>query len=589
MAALGEAAVWSVKRNGTALFPPVPSTPGGVLNSSGASTKNKGTKLGNAADPVPQADKRSLGAPDSTLVLIQTTAVVAGSLGGDGSPTLSRGHVGSVGAAQPQAEALPSSLPTDIAPAGSGPNNIPLGRGGDVAFALQLTWQPSRGATQATGTQSGAAGTTPRPPDPIHSDDVISLPRSGHSLGAASGDAVPAESPAVRTTARVGPESLRGDGMPAGQSISKGASSTVSDGTRLVEASGGIRPSHMGLSSPSPKRGAPTGLHASTEDSSSSPASAEASEVPIQGNPQDPRAAPVPVIEKTDPESGRLGASHSSTAPEARADTEAVSSLPSNQGERPWTEADTWPQLSRATTGLPAVRPGTSWAGTSMNDSQSAMGPAAENPESDGRTPRVPPLEKSPQIQSDHEHAGLLTGPALLSPAIAPVGAPQTRAKLSAPLPAPTSTVSQETEADSPTASQAIHEISLRLALAASPQVDVQVAERAGKIQVSVRTADPDLARSLQGNLGELVGRLEQKGFTADVWAPVAAQHAGLLVREPSTSAESQGQPDNSGSHGGQPGSQSGQQESNQRQPERWEAQFEEMLLAPNSTTPSGT
>jgi hypothetical protein len=131
--------------------------------------------------------------------------------------------------------------------------------------------------------------------------------------------------------------------------------------------------------------------------------------------------------------------------------------------------------------------------------------------------------------------------------------------------------------------------MSLRLALAASPQVDVQVAERAGKVQVSVRTADPDLARSLQGNLGELVGRLEQKGFTADVWAPVAPQHGGLVVREPSTSADSQGQPDNSGSHGGQPGSQNGQQESNQRQPEPWEAQFEEMLLAPNSTTPAST
>jgi Flagellar hook-length control protein FliK len=587
MAALGEAAAWSIKRNGTALFPPVPSTPGGALNSSGASAKNKGTKLGNAVDPVPQADKRSPAAPDSTLVLIQTTAVVAGSLGGDGSPTLSRSHAGSVGPVQPQAEALPSLLPTGIAPAGLGPNNIPLGSGGNVAFALQLTWQPSRGATQAMAMQSGAAGTTPRPPDPIHSDDVISLQPSGHSLGAASGDAIPAESSEVRTTARVGPESLRGDSMPAGQSISKGASSTVPDRTRLVEASGGIKPSPIGLSSPSPERGAPTGLNASTEDSSSSPASVDASEVPFEGNPQDPIAAQVPVIEKTDPESGRLGASHSSTAPAARTHTEASSSLPSDEVEGPLAEANTSLQLSRATTGLPAVRPGTSWAGTSMNDSQSAMGPAAENPDSDGRTPRVPPLEKSPRIQSDHEHAGLLADPALLSPAIEPVGAPQTRAKLSAPLPAPTSTVSQETEADSPTASQPIHEISLRLALAASPQVDVQVAERAGKIQVSVRTADPDLARSLQGNLGELVGRLEQKGFTTDVWAPVAAQHAGLVVREPSTSAESQ--PDNSGSHGGQPGSQSEQQESNQRQPERWEAQFEEMLLAPNSTTPSGT
>ncbi len=590
MATFDGAAAWSVTRNGAALLPQVPSTPERVMNSSGASTKNKGTKLGSAADPVPQADTLSPTAQGSTLVQIQTAVMIAGRSGGDGSPTQSRGHAGSVGSEQPQAGAPPSLLPTDIARPGSGPNDIPLGSGGNVAFALQLTWQPSRGATQAMGMQSGPAGTTPRPPDPIHSDDVISLPLrpSGRSLGAATGDAVPAESPEVRTTAWVGPESLRGDGMPAGQNIPTSASSLIPDGTRPLEASGGIKPSHISLSSPSPKREAPTGLSSSTEESSKSRPSVEAYEVPFEGNPQDSMAAPVPITEKTDPESGRLGASHSSTVPEARANTEASSSLlPSDQVERPSTEANTWLQLSRATTGLPAVRPGTSGAGTAMNDSQSAMGPAAENSESDGKTPRVPPAQKSPQIQSDHEHAGLLTDPALFSPANEPSGAPQTRAKLSAPLPAPASTVSQETEPDSPTASKPIHEISLRLALAASPQVDVQVAERAGKVQVSVRTADPDLARSLQGNLGELVGRLEEKGFTTDVWAPVAAQHGGLVVRE--TSAESRSQPDNSGSHGGQPGSQNGQQESNQRQPERWEAQFEEMLLAPNSTTPAGT
>jgi len=569
MAAFDEAAAWSVKRNGTELLPQVPSTPEGVMNSSGASTKNKGTKLGNAADPVPRADTLSPTAQGSTLVLIQTAAMVAGRLGGAGSPTLSRGHAGSVGSEQPQAGALPSLLPADIAPPGSGPNNIPLGSGGNVAFALQLTWQPSRGATQAMAMQSGVAATTPLPPDPIHPDDVISLPLqpSGHSLGAATGD-----------------------GIPAGQHIPTGVSSTIPDGTRPLEASGGIKASHISLNSPSPKRGAPTGLSSSSEVSSKSPASVEASEIPFEGNPQDPTAGPVRVIEKTDSESGRLGASYSSTVPEGRADTEGPSVLPSDQVQGLLIEANTSLQLSRATTGLPAVHQGTTLAGTAMNDSQSAMGPAAENSESDGKTPRVPVAQKSPQIQSDHEHAGLLTDPALLSPANEPVSAPQTRAKPSAPLPAPTSTVSQETETDgSPTASQPIHEISLRLASATSQQVDVQVAERAGKVQVSVRTADPDLARSLQGNLGELVGRLEQKGFTTDVWAPVAAQHGGLVVRETSTSAESRSQPDNSGSHGGQPGSQNGQQESNQRQPEPWEAQFEEMLLAPNSTTPART
>jgi hypothetical protein len=99
-----------------------------------------------------------------------------------------------------------------------------------------------------------------------------------------------------------------------------------------------------------------------------------------------------------------------------------------------------------------------------------------------------------------------------------------------------------------------------------------------------VRTADQDLAQSLQTNLGELVGRLEDKGFKAETWAPIAAPHGSAAVREPSNSANSQNQSEHSAYQGGQQDQRQGQRESNQRQQERWKMQFEETLSVPVTT-----
>lgn len=126
--------------------------------------------------------------------------------------------------------------------------------------------------------------------------------------------------------------------------------------------------------------------------------------------------------------------------------------------------------------------------------------------------------------------------------------------------------------------SQPLREVSLHLAVgtsAATANVDVQLAERAGKVQVAVRTGDQDLAKSLQGNLGELVGRLEEKGFKTEAWVPTAAQHGGSALREVSTSSASQDHSDRSGGQGAQPDSRR-QQQFDQRRQGRWEAEWEQ-------------
>lgn len=65
----------------------------------------------------------------------------------------------------------------------------------------------------------------------------------------------------------------------------------------------------------------------------------------------------------------------------------------------------------------------------------------------------------------------------------------------------------------------AAHEIRLQVA-DNSQRVDVRLTERAGEVQVAVRTSDARLAGTLREDLGVLSARLEQAGFRAESWQP---------------------------------------------------------------------
>ena len=136
---------------------------------------------------------------------------------------------------------------------------------------------------------------------------------------------------------------------------------------------------------------------------------------------------------------------------------------------------------------------------------------------------------------------------------------------------------------DGPASTHPIRDVSLRLSTPASGHVDVQLSERAGRVQVAVRTPDQELSKNLQTNLGELVGRLEEKGYRTEAWVPGNVAHAATTLRDASGSANSQSPPGNSGSQGGFQNDRQGQRESNQRSPQRWKAELEETLSPPNT------
>ncbi len=68
--------------------------------------------------------------------------------------------------------------------------------------------------------------------------------------------------------------------------------------------------------------------------------------------------------------------------------------------------------------------------------------------------------------------------------------------------------------------------IDLKITGADNNQVDVRVSQRAGDVQVTVRTPDGDLAQSLRQHLPELSERLSQAGVSGELWQPQTAQTA---------------------------------------------------------------
>lgn len=63
-------------------------------------------------------------------------------------------------------------------------------------------------------------------------------------------------------------------------------------------------------------------------------------------------------------------------------------------------------------------------------------------------------------------------------------------------------------------------QVVVRVHRAGARPVEVGLVEKAGRVEVSVRSADAGLNHALRENLGDLVGRLREEGFEAAGWAP---------------------------------------------------------------------
>ena len=86
------------------------------------------------------------------------------------------------------------------------------------------------------------------------------------------------------------------------------------------------------------------------------------------------------------------------------------------------------------------------------------------------------------------------------------------------------------------------HSIDIQVPGSDGDQVDVRVSQRAGDVQVTVRTPDNNLAESLRQHLPELSDRLSQTGTPGEVWQPTAAAETSTGYNHSHDESASNGQ-----------------------------------------------
>jgi hypothetical protein len=104
--------------------------------------------------------------------------------------------------------------------------------------------------------------------------------------------------------------------------------------------------------------------------------------------------------------------------------------------------------------------------------------------------------------------------------------------------------------------------------------VNVRVSERAGEVQITVRTSDSDIAQSLRQHLPELSDKLTQTGVHADLWQPSAAQSATSDPGADSSPGRDSQNQQQSGTPDGGPGNQQSSEQQEQRRDD-WQQQLD--------------
>ena len=142
--------------------------------------------------------------------------------------------------------------------------------------------------------------------------------------------------------------------------------------------------------------------------------------------------------------------------------------------------------------------------------------------------------------------------------------------------------------AESPSVSQTtppagpMKELSMRIEAAEGQKVDVRIVQRAGDLQIAVKSADDNTTQGLRHGLADLANRLNETGYHAETWRPgqqAAAESSAASTDNPSHHSQSDGsQSDGSQSHSGGPQQDRGQRHNTPHNRPHWIDELESNL-----------
>ena len=151
----------------------------------------------------------------------------------------------------------------------------------------------------------------------------------------------------------------------------------------------------------------------------------------------------------------------------------------------------------------------------------------AENRQAKPDSPAEPDTKKPvSNAQSMVSNAGQLTDPAVMITPDRNITSSTGQSTNSSP---PSVKPESKSEINAPSQPQPTREISVKVGHTEMPNVDIRLTDRGGKILVSVRSESPEFAQSLRSDLGDLVGRLERRGYQAETAVPVTGDSSSQL------------------------------------------------------------
>jgi hypothetical protein len=139
--------------------------------------------------------------------------------------------------------------------------------------------------------------------------------------------------------------------------------------------------------------------------------------------------------------------------------------------------------------------------------------------------------------------------------------------------------LSQTTQPQGP-----MKELSMRIEAAEGQKVDVRIVQRAGDVQIAVKSADDVTTQGLRHGLSDLANRLNETGYRAETWRPgqqAAPESSPGSSENPSHQSQSGGsQSDGSRSYSGGPQQDRGQHHNNPSNRPHWIDELESNLSA---------
>ena len=131
-----------------------------------------------------------------------------------------------------------------------------------------------------------------------------------------------------------------------------------------------------------------------------------------------------------------------------------------------------------------------------------------------------------------------------------------------------------------------MRDLSVRVEAAEGQKVDVRIVQRAGDLQIAVKSADVDTTQGLRHGLSELASRLNESGYHAETWRPGQAAPADTGGGSGNDSQNSQDSP-SGGSQSNSSWSQQnqGQRDNNPSNRPRWIQELESNTSSGNEST----